>query len=51
MAGKQSDPTKDAEFQNVVRHFLSTPPQPHKPLGKRTKKKRKRAASAKSKTS
>jgi hypothetical protein len=47
----KSDPTKDPEFQNVVRHFLSTPPQPHKPLGKKAKKKRgKRASSAKPKT-
>jgi hypothetical protein len=30
-----SDPTKDPEFQKVVRHFLSTPPQPHKTPGKR----------------
>jgi hypothetical protein len=28
MAGKKSDPTKDPEFQKVVRHFLTTPPQP-----------------------
>jgi hypothetical protein len=30
-----SDPTKDPEFQKVVRNFLSTPPQPHKTPGKR----------------
>jgi hypothetical protein len=28
----KSDPTKNPEFQKVVRHFLTTPPQPHKPL-------------------
>jgi hypothetical protein len=40
----KSDPTKDPEFQKVVRHFLTTPPQPHKPLGKlpKTKKTRKK---------
>jgi hypothetical protein len=36
----KSDPTKDPEFQKVVRHFLTTPPQPHKPLGKKTKPKK-----------
>jgi hypothetical protein len=47
----KSDPTKDPEFQKVVRHFLSTAPQPHKPLGKTIKKKRaKRAVSAKPKS-
>jgi hypothetical protein len=46
----KSDPTKDPEFQRVVQHFLNTPPQPHKPLGKKVKKKlAKRAASAKPK--
>jgi len=48
MTTKNPDPTKDPEFQKVVRHFLSTPPQPHKSLGKKLRKKRaKRAASAK----
>jgi len=28
------DPTKDPEFQKVVRHFLNTPPQTHKLLVK-----------------
>jgi hypothetical protein len=31
MASKP-DPTKDPEFQKVVRHFLNTPPKPHKSL-------------------
>jgi hypothetical protein len=29
---KSADPTKDPEFQKVVRHFLTTPPKPHKPI-------------------
>jgi hypothetical protein len=29
------DPTKDPEFQKVVRHFLTTPPKPHKPIGEK----------------
>jgi hypothetical protein len=41
------DPTKNPEFQKVVRHFLTTPPQPHKP---KPKKARKRGASAKPKS-
>jgi hypothetical protein len=44
------DPTKDPEFQKVVRHFLTTPPKPHKALGKKARKREKRAASAKPKT-
>jgi hypothetical protein len=23
------DPTKDPEFQKVIRHFVTTPPKPH----------------------
>jgi len=45
----KSDPTKDPEFQKVVRHFLDTPPKPHKPLGRKVKIKGKRVAAAKSK--
>jgi len=44
MTGKKPDPTKDPEFQKVVRHFLTTPPQPHKPLGKKKTKKRRKPA-------
>jgi hypothetical protein len=31
------DPTKDPEFQKVIRHFVTTPPKPHSEmkLGKR----------------
>jgi hypothetical protein len=47
--GNKSDPTKDPEFQKVVRHFLTTAPQLHKPAAK-PKKARKHAASAKSKS-
>jgi hypothetical protein len=32
---KKSDPTKDAEFQSVVKHFLNTKPKPHKPAVKK----------------
>ena len=28
------DPTKDPEFQKVIRHFVTTPHKPHKPTGK-----------------
>jgi hypothetical protein len=33
-----NDPTKDPEFQKVVQAFLHTKPKPHKPLGKRRKR-------------
>jgi hypothetical protein len=46
----KSDPTKDPEFQKVVRHFLNTPPQPHKAVGKKLKKRQNRGASAKPKS-
>jgi hypothetical protein len=29
VADEKSDPTKDPEFQKVVRHFVTTPPKPH----------------------
>jgi hypothetical protein len=44
---EKPDPTEDPEFQKVVRHFLNTPPQPHKPIGKKTKKQKKSSVSAK----
>jgi hypothetical protein len=33
----KSDPTKDPEFQKVIRHFVTTPPKPHSEMkiGKR----------------
>jgi hypothetical protein len=33
----ETDPTKNPEFQKVVRHFLTMPPQPHKRLQLQTK--------------
>jgi len=38
------DPTKDPEFQKVVRTFLHTKPQPHKPKKKKAKKVAKKPA-------
>jgi hypothetical protein len=40
MAEKNLDPTKDPEFQKVVRHFVTTPPKPHSEMkiGKRKAK-------------
>jgi len=32
------DPTKDPQFQKVVRHFLITRPKPHKPLARQPDK-------------
>jgi hypothetical protein len=40
---KNSDPTKNPEFQKIVRHFLTTPPQPHKPPKKRKSAKRRKS--------
>lgn len=37
MADKKSDPTKDPEFQKVVKHFLDSPPKPHKPVATKSK--------------
>jgi len=37
----KSDPTKDSEFQKVIRHFLTTPPKPHKPSGKKKSRRKK----------
>jgi hypothetical protein len=31
---KETDPTKDPEFQKVLQTFLHTKPQPHKPKKK-----------------
>jgi hypothetical protein len=31
------DPTKEPEFQKVIRHFVTTPHKPHEPLGKKGK--------------
>jgi hypothetical protein len=30
---EKPDPTKEPEFQKVIRHFVTTPHKPHKPLG------------------
>ncbi len=35
MNEKPSDPTKEPEFQKVLRHFVTTPHKPHEPLKKR----------------
>jgi hypothetical protein len=41
---KDSDPTKDPEFQKAVQALLKAPPQPHKSLGKPRKKRKKKVA-------
>jgi hypothetical protein len=51
MVDDKPDPTKDPEFQKVVRHLLNTPHQPHKPAVRKAKSKRKSAASSKPKSS
>jgi hypothetical protein len=40
MIDDKSDPTKDSEFQKVIRHFVTTPPKPHSEMkiGKRKAK-------------
>jgi len=40
---KDSDPIKDPEFQKAVQALLKAPPQPHKPLGKRVKRREHRS--------
>ena len=37
MADIKTDPTRDPEFQKVIRHFVTTPPKPHSEMkiGKR----------------
>jgi hypothetical protein len=42
---KDSDPTKDPEFQKVVQAFLQTPHKPHKPAQKRKAKQRRKEKS------
>ena len=37
MADKKPDPTKDSEFQKVIRHFVTTPHKPHAPIGEKKK--------------
>jgi len=45
----ENDPTKDPEFQKVVRHFLTTPPKPHKSIGGKQEAKHKLARKSKPK--
>jgi len=47
MTNKNSDPTKDPEFQKIVRHFLTTPPRPHNPLGKKKKSPKRKVGKSK----
>jgi hypothetical protein len=45
----EKDPTKDPEFQKVIRHFVTTPPRPHESLAsERKQQKRDRANREKS---
>jgi hypothetical protein len=46
----KADPTKDPEFQKVVRHFVTTPPKPHSEM-KAGKRKAKAGHDAKNKDS
>jgi hypothetical protein len=40
MVDDKPDPTKDPQFQKVIRHFVTTPPKPHSEMkiGKRKAK-------------
>jgi hypothetical protein len=42
----KSDPTKDPEFQRVLKNLLNTPPKPHSEMkiGKASQKKKKKTA-------
>jgi hypothetical protein len=42
MGTQKSDPTRDPKFRQVVQTFLHTKPQPHKPIGKRARPKRRK---------
>jgi hypothetical protein len=46
MPDSKSDPTKDPEFQKVIRHFVTTPPKPHSEMkvGKRMAKTNQKAS-------
>jgi hypothetical protein len=44
---KDSDPTKDPEFQKAVQALLKAPPQPHRPPKKRKPKLKKQRRDAK----
>jgi len=46
---KSPDETKDPQFQNVLRHFLKTPPRPHAPLSKKKPSPPKRATAKRKK--
>jgi hypothetical protein len=40
MDESKQDPTKDPQFQKVVRHFVTTPHKPHERLGSASRKKK-----------
>jgi hypothetical protein len=44
---EKSDPTKDPEFQKVIRHFVTTPHKPHEPIGKTKTEKQEKANQSK----